>query len=72
MVQFGAGPAAVVGLLPEPLGAHLNPAATGLATAGPVGPLTELTVGGTRGDARLLNVACMEEGENEVERQNCG
>ena len=58
MVQLGAGPPAVVGLLAEPLGAHFDPAAAGLAAAGPVGPLAELTVRRARDDAGLLDVAC--------------
>lgn len=60
MVQFGTRPAAVVGLLPQPLGANLDAAAAGLAAARPVGPLAEFTVGGTGDDARLLDVACRE------------
>lgn len=58
MVQFGTRPAAVVGLLPQPLGANFDPAAAGLAAARPIGPLAEFTVGGTGDDARLLDVAC--------------
>lgn len=58
MVQFGTRPAAVVGLFPQPLGANFDAAAAGLAAARPVGPLAELAVGGTRDDARLLDVAC--------------
>ena len=58
MVQLGAGPPAVVGLLPQPLGAHFDPTAAGLAAAGPVGPLTELTVRRAGDDAGLLDVAC--------------
>lgn len=44
VVQLGARAAAVVRLLPEPLGANLDPAAAGLAATGPVGPLAQLAV----------------------------
>lgn len=56
MVQFGTWPAAVVRLLPEPLGANFDAAAAGLAAARPVGPFAEFAVGGTGDDARLLDV----------------
>lgn len=68
VVQFGAGSPSVVGFLPEPLGTHFDPTTTWLAAAGPVGPLAELTVWRTGDDARLLNVACMEERESGVRR----
>lgn len=57
VVQLGAGSAAIVRFLPEPLGANFDPAATGLAAAWPAGPLTELAVWGTGDDARLLDVS---------------
>lgn len=57
VIQLGTRPPAVVGLLPQPLGANFDAAAAGLAAARPVGPLAELTVGGTGDDARLLDVA---------------
>lgn len=44
MVQFGARSASVVRLFSQPLGPDFHTAATGLAAAGPVGPLTELAV----------------------------
>jgi hypothetical protein len=44
MVQFGARPSSVIRLFAQPLGPDLHAAATGLAAAGPVGPLTELAV----------------------------
>lgn len=65
VVQFRTRPAAVVGLLPQPLRANFDAAATRLAAARPVGPLAEFTVGRTGDDARLLNVACREEEEDE-------
>lgn len=61
MVQLWAGPAPVVGLLPEPLGANLHAAAAGLAAARPVGPLAELAVGRAGDDARLLDVPWRDE-----------
>lgn len=67
MVQFGTRPAAVVGLLPQPLGANFDAAAAGLAAARPVGPLAEFTVGGTGDDARLLDVACGQGGQRREE-----
>ena len=57
VVQFGAGPSAVVGFLAEPLGANFDPAAAGLAASGPVGPLAELTVRRAGDDAGLLDIA---------------
>lgn len=61
VVQLGTRPAAVVRLLPEPLGANFDPAAAGLAAAGPVGPFAEFTVRGTGDDARLLDVTWRED-----------
>lgn len=57
MVQFGTGSSTIVGFLSEPLGANFDSTSTGLAAARPVGPLAQLTVGGTGDDARLLDVA---------------
>lgn len=58
VVQFGTRSPTIVGLFSEPLGANFDPTATGLAAAGPVGPLTQFAVRRTRDDARLFNVPC--------------
>lgn len=58
VVEFRAGPPAVVGLLPQPLGPHLHPAATGLAASRPAGPRAQLAVRRAGDDAGLLDVAC--------------
>ena len=44
MVQFGAWPPSIVGFFTQPFRPNLHTAATGLAAARPVGPLTKLAV----------------------------
>lgn len=56
MVQFGARPPSIIWFFTQPLGPNLHTAPTGFTAAGPVGPLAELAVGGTRDDAGLFDV----------------
>lgn len=56
MVQFGAWPPSIVWFFTKPLRPNLHAAPAGLTAAGPVGPLTELTVGGAGDDAGFFNV----------------
>lgn len=70
VVQFGTWSPTVVGFFPEPLGANFNPTAARLTAAGPVGPLAQLAVRGTRDDARLLDVA-WDQTVTEIFIENC-
>lgn len=56
VVQFGARSSSIIRLFAQPLGPDLDAAAAGLAAAGPVGPLTELAVGGAGDDASFFYV----------------
>lgn len=56
-VQLGAGPAAVEGFLPEPLGPDLQSSSTGGAAGRPGRPITELAVQGAGDVADLLHIA---------------
>lgn len=64
MVQFRTRSSSIVGLFSEPLGAHFDPAATGLTAAWPVWPLTQFAVRWTGDDASLLNVPCNQSHNN--------